>query len=48
MKKPLLFITTVLTTLTLFHLNTHAQERDTSKHVFQLGQVNITGTKDSL
>jgi iron complex outermembrane receptor protein len=48
MKKPLLLITTVLVSLTLPHLDLKAQETDTAKHVFQLGQVNIIGTKDSL
>lgn len=47
MKKPLLLIITVLVS-TLSHLNLKAQETDTAKHVFQLGQVNIIGTKDSL
>ena len=47
MKKPLLLIITALVS-TLSHLNLKAQETDTAKHVFQLGQVNIIGTKDSL
>jgi hypothetical protein len=32
----------------LFKFSATAQTADTSKHVFQLGQVNIIGTKDSL
>jgi iron complex outermembrane receptor protein len=47
MKKPLRLIITVLVS-TLSHLNIKAQETDTVKHIFQLGQVNIIGTKDSL
>jgi iron complex outermembrane receptor protein len=47
MKKPLLLIITALVS-TLSHLSLKAQESDTAKHVFQLGQVNIIGTKDSL
>jgi iron complex outermembrane receptor protein len=47
MKKPLLLVITALVS-TLSHLNLKAQETDTAKHVFQLGQVNIIGTKDSL
>ena len=45
MKKPLLLATTLVF---LSHLNVKAQRADTAKHVFQLGQVNIIGTKDSL
>ncbi|HMG08943.1 MAG TPA: Plug domain-containing protein, partial [Mucilaginibacter sp.] len=48
MKKSLRLIITVLVSFTLPHLDLKAQETDTPKHVFQLGQVNIIGTKDSL
>ncbi|MDN5287491.1 MAG: TonB-dependent receptor [Mucilaginibacter sp.] len=45
MKKPLLLVASIIF---LSHLNLKAQQTDTAKHVFQLGQVNIIGTKDSL
>lgn len=49
MKQKLPSITTVLLLLSCFFSQfSHAQERDTSKRVFQLGQINIIGTKDSL
>lgn len=48
MKKTLpLFITTIIT-LIAFNFEVKAQETDTTKRVFKLGQVNILGTKDSL
>lgn len=49
MKKKLLPIFLItLFYITLFTFPAAAQTTDTSKHVFQLGQVNIIGTKDSL
>jgi iron complex outermembrane receptor protein len=44
MKKPLLITILLLGGFTA----AHAQQSDTSKRVFHLGQVTITGTKDSL
>lgn len=48
MKKPLLFITSCVLASTFAVNRANAQSADTSKHVFQLGQVSIAGTKDTL
>ncbi|WPU93046.1 TonB-dependent receptor [Mucilaginibacter sabulilitoris] len=48
MKKPLPSLLTLLIPLLGLHFNLKAQQTDTAKHVFQLGQVNIIGTRDSL
>ena len=48
MKKTLLLFITLLISIISFHFTANAQDRDTSKHIFRLGQVNIIGTKDSL
>ncbi|MCS3732103.1 TonB-dependent receptor plug domain-containing protein [Mucilaginibacter dorajii] len=49
MKLTLPLFTIILLILScFFSVQANAQVADTSKHVFQLGQVNIIGTKDSL
>jgi len=48
MKKPILIFLSLLITINGLMLSASAQTNDTSKHVFRLGQVTITGTKDSL
>jgi iron complex outermembrane receptor protein len=49
MKKTLPIPILLFIFLTAFiNLKAKAQVRDTAKHVFKLGQINITGTKDSL
>lgn len=48
MKQPLLFVTSCLLASVFIGNRANAQSADTSKHIFQLGQVSITGTKDTL
>lgn len=48
MKRKLLIVFSLLSVPVLFNTGAMAQVADTGRHIFQLGEVSILGTKDSL